>query len=75
MTEQLNRTELSKGSLNGSYKAVPFLDMKIASFSISRVIGYYTVFTSQRSAVFSMSFQKIVDANLWPWMGLRKSMK
>ena len=37
MTEQLNRTELSKGSLNGSYKAVPFLDMKIASFSISRV--------------------------------------
>ena len=39
---------------------------------ISRGIGYYTVYPSQGPAIFCLSFQKIVEATLWAWTGLRK---
>ena len=35
-------------------------------------IGYYTIFPSQGPAIFWLFFQKIVEATLWAWMGLRK---
>ena len=39
---------------------------------ISRGIGYYTVFPSQRPVIFWLSFQKIVKATLWAWNRLKK---
>ena len=39
---------------------------------LSRGIEYYKVFPSQGPAIFWLSLQKIVEAILWAWMGLRK---
>ena len=39
---------------------------------ISRRIEYYTIFPSQGPAIFWLSLQKIVEATLWTWTGLRK---
>ena len=39
---------------------------------ISRGIGYYIVFPSQGPPIFWLSLQKIVEATLWAWTGLKK---
>ena len=39
---------------------------------LSRRIGYYIVLPSQGPAIFWLSLQKIVEATLWAWKGLRK---
>ena len=39
---------------------------------MSREVVHYSAFLSQRPAIFCLSLQKIVEAALWAWKGLRR---
>ena len=60
------------GSLRDVVVAHVVGNMEDEGLNISRVDGYYTVFPSQRPAIFLLSLQKIVEATLWPRQGMKQ---